>query len=279
MITEATPEQWAEVEKIRQKWIDCQTRQIPFEEADAAVELMWKSMGKPKPQVFQVKGPIEMAKKYKEISDGKTPISKLVYTSVWWGVYAGYYEAGKVLGVKYDEEKYDTFIKWCNACPIVVPGETQVIVSQNPIQIHWRDQVLHNEDGPSVLYADGFKLWTIDGISVDEQIVMRPETQTIAQINKEDNADVKAIRIQRFGWPRYIAESNSKLLDYRDNDIEGTKEALYSTDNGHRMVVTCPTGRVFALGVPSDIKTCEAAAKWFRHPNPLVKKARIIART
>jgi hypothetical protein len=118
-------------------------------------------------------------------------------------------------------------------------------------------------------------MWRLNGIPLDEQIVMRPETQTLAQINAESNADVKSIRIQRFGWARYLSESNAREIDSCNNDIEGTIEALFTSPTGeNRLVATCPTGRVFAMGVPSHITTCEQARKWL-HGNNI----RILART
>jgi hypothetical protein len=138
---------------------------------------------------------------------------------------------------------------------------------------------LHNEAGPSMRYRDGWSLWTIDGIAVDEQIVMMPDTQTIKQINSENNADVKSIRITRFGWPRYLKETKSKVIHERHNDVEGTYEALFSSPDGsRRLVATCPTGRVFAMGVPNEIETCEQAQNWLGG-EPLNAPSRCLGRT
>jgi hypothetical protein len=122
------------------------------------------------------------------------------------------------------------------------------------------DGRLHCENGPALGYPDGFYIWAINGIRIDEQIVMRPETQTIKQIDGEQNNDIRSIRIQRFGWTRYIKETNSKCIDHRTNDVSGTPEAIYRTPKGEqRFIVGCSTGRIFALGVPGNIETCEQA--------------------
>jgi hypothetical protein len=141
---------------------------------------------------------------------------------------------------------------------------------------------LHCENGPALAYPDGWLIWAIDGMLVDEQIVMRPETQSIAQIDGEKNADLRSIRIARFGWPVYLAKSGAECLDQRGNDIEGTREALYRTKSGDcRLVATCPTGRVFAMGVPPQTRNCEQAANFLNPFTRLsgVPKGRIIART
>lgn len=134
---------------------------------------------------------------------------------------------------------------------------------------------LHFENGPAIAYPDGWKIWAINGSIVDEQIVMQPHTQTIDQIHGEANGDIRSIRIERFGWPRYLRESNAHCVAVRDNEVEGTKEALYRSENGSRLLVTCPTGRVFALGVPDEIADCQSAQNWLNGNRGF----RVIART
>jgi hypothetical protein len=133
----------------------------------------------------------------------------------------------------------------------------------------------HNESGPSHQWPDGWSLWHINGVRVDEQIVMQPETQTIQQIHSEQNGDVRSVRIDRFGWTRYLKETNSKEIDINENDVDGTIEALYVTPDGSKkLVVPCPTGRLFCLGVPKEIKTCVQAQNWLRP-----RKVQSVART
>jgi len=104
----------------------------------------------------------------------------------------------------------------------------------------------------------------IEGVRVDEQIVMRPETQTVAQIESEPNMEVQRIRIERFGWPRYLSASGATVVDSSRNDIDGTREALMQTKNGQRrLVCSCPsTAKMFAMHVPREIQTCEQAQLW-----------------
>lgn len=136
---------------------------------------------------------------------------------------------------------------------------------------------LHCEDGPAIEWRDGNVAWYIEGVRVDRQIVMAPETQTVAQIDAEQNADVKEIRIRRFGWPRYLQESGARVVDSRICEVTNTTEALMETKDGNRrLMVTCPTRRRFAPGVPREIKTCEEAQRWLAGP---FGQARVVART
>lgn len=285
MSTTATPEQWQEIYRIRQKWIDMQTERVDLEAAKKAVATIWKKMGYDAPEVILVDGPISMLKKIREIAAAggeglpeKENLSSCIVMSLWHSVYAGWLEGGASLGVKYDQEKYDAFTAWCKSCPIVLPTEKLVIVSDRPIKIHWQNGLLHNESGPSIEFQDGFKVWSIEGSRVDEQIVMRPETQTLDQLRNESNADVKEIRIRRFGLDRFLVETKAKLIDERRNPVEGTREQLFDSEIGRVLLGTCPTLRIQSMTVPETVKTCEEAAKWL---NPFTRnhKSRIIART
>ena len=136
---------------------------------------------------------------------------------------------------------------------------------------------LHAEDGPALAWRDGHARWYLAGTVVDEQITLRPETQTVPQIDQDENADRKAVRIERFGWARYLLESGAEIIDHRVCEITDTTEALMQTrDGSRRLLVTCPTRRRFAPGVPADIKTCEEAQKWLAGP---LSGMDVIART
>lgn len=63
-IDSATPEQWAEIDRIRQEWIDGQTVPIKLENARDAIVDIWKTMGKEAPIVVQVPGPFAAAEFY-----------------------------------------------------------------------------------------------------------------------------------------------------------------------------------------------------------------------
>jgi hypothetical protein len=127
----------------------------------------------------------------------------------------------------------------------------------------WINGNLHRQDGPAIEFVDGTTWWYLNGVNVPKYIVLQPEKITLEKIKRARNNEVRSIMIERYGWQRYLVDSQAEMLDKRDNAIENTKEALFATRSfGNRLVVTCPTGRVFTLGVPSDAKTCEEAQQW-----------------
>ena len=184
-----------------------------------------------------------------------------LWVCFWRQQWAAYYEAAKLVGVVFDEDMYNDFRDWCISVPMGVAYQNICVVSKWPEILEWNERdVLHNDNGPAALFKDGFALWLVDGVQVDRQIVMHPETQTIKQIDSESNGDVRAVRVARYGWPRYLKDTNSTCMDTRDNAVSNTPEALYQTPNGERrFAVGCPTGRMFVLSVPPSVNTCEEA--------------------
>jgi len=120
-----------------------------------------------------------------------------------------------------------------------------------------------------------FELYT-GGVDVGEKVAMTPHLQTIEEIEKEGNEEVRRIRIERFagadkpvdeGWIRYIRESGAKQVDRRLNERDGQWETLYEFKDGRkRMVVVDPsTGRQYALGVPREMEKAQQAQDWMHH--------------
>ncbi|MCA9130596.1 MAG: hypothetical protein KDB22_26085, partial [Planctomycetales bacterium] len=188
------------------------------------------------------------------------------YVGCWWRAWSGWYLGAKKLGVRFDNQALDLFVDWNEMASCWCAYEGLCVVSRNPVDVHWQDGELHNDSGMSVRYADGWGVYSLAGVAVDQQIVESPETQTIEQIQKEDNEEVKRIRIERFGWERYLREVNASVVDSRINEIEGTHEGLFATPDGMRAFVgRCrSTGRVYFLEVEPSIQTCEQAQVWMR---------------
>lgn len=268
-ISTSTPEQWAQIDALKQKWVDLHKTPFPDEVIRETAARVFKHLNIPFDQILLADSPVAAIKLSEETAKALDPAYEPTknnwYLSTWWSSYAGYYEGAAILGVEFDKELLSLFTDWCKHC-FFVCGPIPTI-SRCPIEIHWQDDVLHNVEGPSVEFRDGWGIWTIEGVPVNEQIVMRPETQTIQQIHEETDEEVRRIRIDRFGWDRYLADSNSTLVDERFNERDAQVEKLYKTPFGDkRLFVTDPsTGRKYAMKVDKDVKTCEAGQLFISH--------------
>ena len=196
--------------------------------------------------------------------------------SVWAMLYSSH-DAGWIsyvefmrneLGLREQTEKHRPLTALCKLCGWWAPYKNVAIVQHRHCELHRdSDGRLHNESGMSVKYRDGWGVWSIHGVTVDEQVIMRPETQTVDQIGNESNEEVRRVRIERYGWERYLRESNAQVASTRFNERDRQPESLYVMKNGmKRLAVSDPsTGRRYCLGVPGEVETCEQAQSWMSH--------------
>jgi hypothetical protein len=104
------------------------------------------------------------------------------------------------------------------------------------------------------------------GVRIEERILLRPETITVAEILGENNAERRRVLVDRFGISRFMKESNAAVLD-EDTDTGGKRQLLRVELKDDEPLVTlsclCPsTGRHYFLRVPPDVQTCHHAAAW-----------------
>ena len=106
----------------------------------------------------------------------------------------------------------------------------------------WNSHRLHCDHGPAIYWPDGWSIYSIHGVRVTEQIVMRPETLTVEQIDAETNAEVRRIMVERFGMERYVRESGSIPIhelpkDYPIIGLRGAK--LWRKDSENDEPIVC----------------------------------------
>ena len=71
---------------------------------------------------------------------------------------------------------------------------------------------LHSLTGPSVMYPDGWKIYAVHGVRVPGDIIERPQSITIKRIDKESNAEVRRVMIDRYGTDRYMMDSGAEEI-------------------------------------------------------------------
>lgn len=257
---ELTDDEKALLPQFVEKYKKQHTEQVPYEDVKDAVYKLWTHFEDcpAEPDVILCDSPMACNEQCR--SDGYDLKDFDTYWATWFTAYCGMYDFANTIGVEMDQDELALFLAWGRCCPFVLFARngSRVYVSRNPINLFLdEDNRLHNESGKACEFADGWGVWCINDVDVDEQIVMRPETQTIEQIRGEQNAEVKRLRIERYGWDRYFDEIDARLIDERTNDIEGTKEFLLEGDGMKVLLCVCPsTGKEFTLEVSEDIQTC-----------------------
>jgi hypothetical protein len=170
-------------------------------------------------------------------------------------------------------ERLSGLTRLCKSAGWAWPFGGAIILTERHSELHRNEAGrLHRLNGPAVKYPDGFSIWLVNGVRVDEQIIMHPETQTIEQVKAEQNEEIKRIRIERLagadapiveGWIKFLKGIGATRIDRRTNDLEATKEILYGFYGGRVLICHCPsTAKQFALEVPAEISTCRDAQNW-----------------
>ena len=179
----------------------------------------------------------------------------------------GFYEFCAAIGVKYEPEKLKHLGLWGSlgrSCCWWAGYDGIALCCERPIAVRLNDRrVLHCDNGPAMAFADGWQIYAINGVRVPAKVIEAPDTITLAEIRAEENAEIKRLMIERWGWPRYLQESGARVVDSRRNDIEGTDECLMATDEATVLVCACPsTARIYSLEVPQETETCRQAQSW-----------------
>jgi hypothetical protein len=132
-----------------------------------------------------------------------------------WAPYDCYLSAARdVLGLRLPEhEKYAAWEQCAIHGGFRWIHEEFCIVSDFPeILLKDSENRPHCDNGPSHRWRDGWELYHVHGVAVTRQIVMEPETLTVAQISAEENAEVRRIMIERMGWARFCEQAKMRIL-------------------------------------------------------------------
>lgn len=117
------------------------------------------------------------------------------------------------------DHKLQGIIELAKHCGWYWPFKDVVILTEKPILLKRDDDNrLHCEDGPALLYSDNFSLWKWHGVTVPDYVITHPETITIQQIDNEENAEVRRIMIERYGFEKYMTDSNVIIIETMSND-------------------------------------------------------------
>jgi hypothetical protein len=146
----------------------------------------------------------------------------------------------------------------------------------------------HCETGPALKYRDGVVLYALHGVTVPKLIVEEPHLITPEMIEAEANVEVRRSMLDRYGWSRYLLDTNSEVIDeiteesaskvqdirlanlYR-NGLRGARLYRKTLPGDEPLVMiqlinSSPepdgTYKPYLLRVPPKMKTCLEAVAW-----------------
>jgi len=99
---------------------------------------------------------------------------------------------------------------------LIYPLEYACVICERPTAIRMKNGRLHSENSPSVEYADGFCVYSLNGVRMKPEHVLTPaEKLKPKDILAETNADMRRELIRKIGLVRLT--EHGKVLDTWNN--------------------------------------------------------------
>ena len=169
-----------------------------------------------------------------------------------------------VLGVE-EYSKLEGLIDLAHHCGWWSPYKNAVILQDRPSLIKFDDQNrLHNENGPSILYKDGFSVYSWHGTKVPEEWIENKESITPEMALTWDNVEQRRSACEILGWDRILKYLNPVSIDTDQDPQVGELLEVELPEMGKErfLRVQCGTGRTFAIPVHPEVTTAIQANSW-----------------
>ncbi len=121
------------------------------------------------------------------------------------------------LGVQFPPQlvqKINCWLRIAAQCQRWLPCAKLAILTERP-RLLQSDAAgrLHSMDGPALAYHDGLELYAVHGVHVPAVVITNPERIAPAMIDNTNNAEVRRIMLERFGFARYLRIGNATRVD------------------------------------------------------------------
>ncbi|MGW4473301.1 DUF6745 domain-containing protein [Nonomuraea sp. NPDC004354] len=148
------------------------------------------------------------------------------------------------------------------------PFERLAIVCERPADLHLDDLGrLHRADGPAMGFPDGFALHAWHGMPVPASFGVAMAGLDAKRIQAEENAELRRVMLEHYGYERYLAESGAKpthedetgvlwRIDLADDEPVVMVEVVNSTPEPDG------TSRTYFLRVPPWVTRAREGVAW-----------------
>ncbi|MFH8583657.1 DUF6745 domain-containing protein [Streptomyces celluloflavus] len=148
------------------------------------------------------------------------------------------------------------------------PYEKVAIIAERPAELH-RDEAgrLDRGDGPALAFPDGFALYAWRGMPVPATFLDGLAGLTPERIRTEENAELRRVMLEFYGYDRYLAESGARPVH---RDEAGILWRIELVDDEPVVMVEVvnstpePDGthRTYWLRVPPRTRTAREGVAW-----------------
>ena len=276
VISELTAEQETYLPEFKEECLKkaLSTDKIDKEKATRAIDRLYEINGFEKPIIIFADSPkqcilnynivksfkshenipeqLEEALESGDYEDMEMKVPRLWFTGGWEYYWLGFYKFGQHIGVEYkDQDKLDAYIDYAENCGVMYAYEGICFVSDKPELIKFNEEkVLHNENGPSVRWRDGFSLYSWNGTKVPATWIT--EGVDVKTALTWDNAEQRRCACEIIGWDKVLQdESLNPVVINEDLPHIGTLIQVDLPEAPEQWFIKyqCGTGRWFAEAV------------------------------
>lgn len=148
------------------------------------------------------------------------------------------------------------------------PFEKAVVICERPVELH-RDEAgrLDRGDGPALAFPDGFALHAWRGMPVPAEFLSGLASLTPERIRTEENAELRRVMLEFYGYDRYLAESGARPV-HRDGTGVLWRIALADDEDVTMVEVVNSTPepdgthKTYWLRVPPETRTAREGVAW-----------------
>jgi len=181
--------------------------------------------------------------------------------------WTSYFDFMERIGVEYDPAmKFSEWKDFVLKSGIFATAlyENVAFVCPRPCSVHRKESgELHNEHGMAIAWRDGYGEYALNGVIVEEAIVMTPAEQLDAHlILNEKNAEVRREIVRKIGIEKVCKDLKAESID-SFGDYELLNLNLGDGRVRPYLKMRNPSlGTYHIEGVGPDIKTVKAALAW-----------------
>ncbi|MDI6788243.1 MAG: hypothetical protein QME51_07715 [Planctomycetota bacterium] len=135
------------------------------------------------------------------------------YVSYYLYDWAGYYDYGKYIRVKFDEDKLQDCFNILLNIPIVIFIGNIIFICEKP-KCLWENKRLHSETKPAIGWQDGTGIYFLNGIRLEKDLWQSIVSKTISVKDglALENTEHRALAMKYLGFERLKEETNPKQV-------------------------------------------------------------------
>lgn len=233
-------------------------RLVPDKVADKVRKQVWEQ-AKP---ISLIKLQLEFALRERLKKDGFESFCSDGMRAIQWCLYYVFFGELGIIKSK-DFERYCDFI--FNSGIFMSMNEAScAIVCPNPSHAKLNERFqLHCTDGPAMAWEDGYKLYSLNGVTVSEAVFAPSHEITPWLLLSEKNAEARREIIRKIGIERVIGCFGAEIIDkWHDYELLAFELQGMQIKPIYLKMLNPSTGVWHIEGVPPEIKSCKEALAW-----------------